>query len=76
MATYNIEVTDTFGGDANYCWVRRYAVTAKSMLGAVQKLASIEGSGWKVDYNDGNFARYNLKGACVCAFIEECWDND
>jgi len=25
--TYNIELTDTFGGEANYCWVRRATVT-------------------------------------------------
>ena len=24
LTKYIIEVTDTFGGDANYCWVRRY----------------------------------------------------
>ena len=24
---YNIEYTDTFGGEANYCWVRRASVT-------------------------------------------------
>jgi hypothetical protein len=23
---YQIEVTDTFGGEANYCWVRRYTI--------------------------------------------------
>lgn len=23
MMKYEIEVTDTFGGEANYCWVRR-----------------------------------------------------
>ena len=24
---YNVELTDTFGGEANYCWVRRASVT-------------------------------------------------
>jgi hypothetical protein len=23
---YNVEYTDTFGGEANYCWVRREAI--------------------------------------------------
>jgi hypothetical protein len=27
MHTYNIEYTDTFGGEANYCWVKRKTVT-------------------------------------------------
>lgn len=25
--TYDVELTDTFGGEANYCWVRRETVT-------------------------------------------------
>lgn len=25
--TYEIEITDTFGGEANYCWVKRDTVT-------------------------------------------------
>ena len=25
--TYNLEITDTFGGDANYSWMRRYILT-------------------------------------------------
>jgi hypothetical protein len=25
--TYNIEYTDTFAGEANYCWVKRATVT-------------------------------------------------
>lgn len=27
MSTYDIEYTDTFGGEANYCWVKRATVT-------------------------------------------------
>ena len=27
MNTYNIEYTDTFGGESNYSWVRRATVT-------------------------------------------------
>jgi len=27
MHTYNVEYTDTFGGEANYAWVRRERVT-------------------------------------------------
>ena len=31
MHTYSIEVTDTFAGEANYCWVRRYTVTTPEL---------------------------------------------
>lgn len=27
MQTYDVEYTDTFGGEANYCWVRRATVS-------------------------------------------------
>lgn len=26
MNYFDVEVTDTFGGEANYCWVRRYII--------------------------------------------------
>lgn len=68
--TYSIEVTDTFGGEANYSWVRRYTVQARSMRGAITALARQHGAGWRLDYDTGEMARYNMRGACVCAFVE------
>jgi len=38
LEKYNYEYTDTFGGEANYCWVRRGEVLAKNWLGAVRKV--------------------------------------
>ena len=69
MHTNHIEVTDTFGGEANYSWVRRYTYEAKSFLGAIQKLAREHGGGWKLDYSTGDLVRYNLRNACVCCFV-------
>ena len=70
MATqFEIEVTDTFSGEANYCWVRRYTFKAKSMRGAIQKLARECGGGWRLDYSSGEYARYNLTGAAICCFV-------
>lgn len=69
MHTFDIEVTDTYGGEANYSWVRRYTYTAKSFLGAINKLAREYGAGWSKDYDTGDMARYNLTGSCVCAFV-------
>ena len=70
MTTFKIEVTDTFGGEANYSWVRRYTVTAKSFRGAINALARQYGSGWRLDGNYGDMARYNMQGAAICAFVE------
>jgi len=67
--TFDIEVTDTFGGEANYCWVRRYQVDAVSILGAIQMVSRREGYNFRADYNDGDFARYDAIDACVCCFI-------
>jgi hypothetical protein len=69
MDTYSVEVTDTYGGEANYSWVRRYEFKAKSFRSAIQQLAREEGAGWCKDYDSGDMVRYNLTGSCVCCFI-------
>ena len=39
---YFVEVTDTFGGEVNYSWVRRYLVRAKSIRDRCVKRAWIQ----------------------------------
>ncbi len=34
MEKYHVEVTDTFGGEPNYCWGKSYIVAASSPQGA------------------------------------------
>ena len=29
--TYNVEYTDTYGGEANYCWVKRATVSVPEL---------------------------------------------
>jgi len=67
---YFVEVTDTFGGEANYCWARRYRVNAASQRGAISKISRHEGLHFR---NTGN--RYDASNACVCAFIDD-WDDN
>ena len=31
IITFDVEYTDTFGGEANYCWVRRATVTVPEL---------------------------------------------
>lgn len=69
MAQYHIEITDTYGGEANYCWKRDYLVSAKSPLGAINKLSKSQGSGWRKNWDSGDTVRYDMKGACICAFV-------
>ena len=73
--TYLIEMTDTFGGEPNYCWVRRYKTESVSIVGAVTKLSKHYGRNFRQDYCDKFSARYNAVGASICVFIEEV-DND
>jgi hypothetical protein len=68
---YYVEFTDTYGGDANYCWVRRYKVKARTKIGAIRKAAREMGYSGRM-YIDGDFgdmARYNVRNAAVCAFV-------
>jgi hypothetical protein len=48
-ASFDVEVTDTFGGEANYCWVKRYVITVpfsasrKSIVREAKKAAEWTG---------------------------------
>lgn len=69
LSTYHIEITDTFGGEANYTWKREYLVKASSARGAIGILSRKDGAGWRKEWGGGDTMRYNLKGACVCCFV-------
>lgn len=71
MTHFYAEVTDTFSGEANYCWVRRYKIKASTFTGAIRK---VPGFKWRIDYGD-DMIRYNAIGAAVCCFVEE-WEDD
>lgn len=68
--TFFVEVTDTFGGEANYSWVRRYKVPAKTFLGAAQKVSKETGISWRKVSDSGDFKRYDSRSGCSCFFIE------
>ena len=61
-----VEMTDTFGGEANYSWVNRFIVTASSELGAIRKVTTR--TGYRA--RSVGCGRYNVPGACVCYFVE------
>ena len=62
---YFIEITDTFGGEANYSWVTRHVIRAKSELGAINALSRRSGMNWRFDG-----IRYLSKSGATCAFID------
>lgn len=63
---YFIEMTDTFSGEANYCWVHRFIVSASTERGAMRKVASKTGFAVRSVGCD----RWDAVGACVCYFVE------
>jgi hypothetical protein len=75
MQTYNIEITDTYAGEANYSWVDRITVQAKSMRGAITQASKKLGyHGFRLDAWCGNYASYKLQGACIIAFVTESYN--
>lgn len=76
---YNIEVTDTFGGEANYCWVKRGSTKATSRRGIIKAVKEL--ADWvcrvKVVYQAGDFWEIrpvDNSGVCQVAFVT--WADD
>jgi hypothetical protein len=61
---FKFEVTDTFGGEANYCWRREFTLEAVSLHGALCMLSRKTGFNFRSVGAD----RFDALGACVCAF--------
>lgn len=70
-----VEVTDTFGGEANYSWVTRHKIKASTIRGAVIRLNRDSGLGFRKAIDMGDTVRYDSHSGATCAFIEE-WDNE
>lgn len=63
LHTWFIEVTDTFGGETNYSWIRRYAVKASSERGAMRVVGNYEMLSFRFDG-----ALWHAKDACIAAY--------
>lgn len=63
---YFIEVTDTFAGECNYCWLHRYLVHAKNTRLAMLKVAKYEGYAVKWDG-----VQFVGKNACIAIYDTE-----
>lgn len=69
---YFVEVTDTYGGEANYSWVHRFKVHANTERGAMRKVSNRlpYSGGVRKDMDTGGMQRWIWRSACVCAFLE------
>lgn len=63
---YFVEMTDTYGGEANYCWVNRFIVSAASERGAIGMVTR------KTGYHARSVGcdRYDVPRCHICYFIE------
>ena len=68
--TYAVEIADTFGGEPNYGWVRRYLARASSPVGAIRKAGRVLGLRFRKVADYGDVVRYESKSGLTCAFIE------
>lgn len=62
-----VEITDTFGGEANYSWVTRHIIRATSERGCVNALSRRSNMNW----HSVGCERYDSKSGATCAFIRE-----
>lgn len=62
-----IEVTDVFGGEANYSWVTYHVITATTQRGAVNKFSRLSSMEWRGTGSD----RYDSKSGATCFFIND-----
>ena len=72
---WQIEVTDTFSGEPNYCWVRRGTTKAKTRRGRIEAAKQLAGwTGWVrvqvQEYGDTLEIRPTpVYGVCQVAFV-------
>ena len=73
---YQVEYTDTFAGEANYCWVRRAKVEANDLMQALRKWrAELGMRGWRGDITmtGGDMIAWKPRGCCTILFVS--WDD-
>ena len=66
---YFVEMTDTFGGEANYAWVNRFLVKATTFQGAIRKVTHETGYRARKQADYGDMAEYRVPGACIVYFV-------
>lgn len=70
-----VEITDTFGGEPNYSWVKQYEIESdwdnnRKLLRDIRKIADIN-KGVKLDLvcDSGMYKRWNFRGSAICLIV-------
>lgn len=76
LTKYRVEYTDTFGGEANYSWVRRATIEATSPRSAITKAKAEFGITLphRIIYRDSDEIRLDFRGSCTCMFLIPIFD--
>ncbi len=70
MMEYFVEMTDTFGGEANYSWCNRFLVKANTARGAISKVTRETGIPGRYEYgHEIDSIRYNCPKYNICYFL-------
>lgn len=75
MSNFTVEYTDTFGGEANYCWVKRAnftleVYTRRSALRKAKALIGLTGvRGTTEDY--GDMLKFTPYKSCTVMFVKD-----
>ena len=76
MIMYDVEVTDTFGGEANYSWVNRFELDApagisrRALVRRAKRAAGWTGVRCARHFTDwGDTIALRPRGACLVMFI-------
>lgn len=73
---YQCEYTDTYGGQSNYCWVRRAEVQTKegassaARTRAIKKALGISGLRGRTYWTGDDFMEFRPYGLCTVAFAK------
>lgn len=71
-STFTVEYTDTYAGEANYSWVKRFTLTHKgtdrALVRKAKKALGLNGVRAKVYYH-GDTIEVRPVGTCTVAFI-------
>jgi hypothetical protein len=70
-----VEITDTFGGQANHSWVTRHKVKASTARGAMRRIGEASGLSWHRTESRQDCDRYDSKSGATCAFVMP-WESE
>jgi hypothetical protein len=74
MLTVNVEYTDTFGGEANYCWVKRATfqivehASRHAIMRQANRLIGLTGLRGKA-HDHGDMIEFRPSRSCTVMFV-------